>query len=99
MTLSELEAAIGWLERNRLCEHLNLLEGDLAMPGRSASVANGNRRSAGKRRRGGNARMAEGRTRASPIAFWTARTVSVTSPANKSVSRYGFSRPLDVRLG
>jgi hypothetical protein len=28
MTLSELEAAIGWLERNRLCEHLNLLEGD-----------------------------------------------------------------------
>src|SRR3954471_17920641 len=28
MTLSELEAAIGWLERNRLCEHLHLLEGD-----------------------------------------------------------------------
>jgi superfamily II DNA or RNA helicase len=28
MTLSELEAAIGWLERNRLCEHLELLEGD-----------------------------------------------------------------------
>jgi hypothetical protein len=28
MTLSELEAAIGWLERNRLCEHLDLLEGD-----------------------------------------------------------------------
>lgn len=28
MTLSELEAAIGWLERNRLCDHLDLLEGD-----------------------------------------------------------------------
>jgi superfamily II DNA or RNA helicase len=28
MTLSELEAAIGWLERNRLSEHLELLEGD-----------------------------------------------------------------------
>ena len=28
MTLAELEAAIGWLERNRLCEHLDLLEGD-----------------------------------------------------------------------
>jgi len=28
MTLSELEAAIGWLERNRLCEHLSLLEDD-----------------------------------------------------------------------
>ena len=28
MTLSELEAAIGWLERNRLSEHLHLLEGD-----------------------------------------------------------------------
>jgi superfamily II DNA or RNA helicase len=28
MTLAELEAAIGWLERNRLREHLHLLEGD-----------------------------------------------------------------------
>ena len=28
MTLSEPDAAIGWLERNRLCEHLNLLEDD-----------------------------------------------------------------------
>lgn len=28
MTLSELEAAIGWLERNRLAEHLSLLDGD-----------------------------------------------------------------------
>src|SRR3954453_15113109 len=28
MTLSELEAAIGWLERNRLSEHLQLLDGD-----------------------------------------------------------------------
>jgi hypothetical protein len=28
MTLPELEAAIGWLERNRLSEHLALLEGD-----------------------------------------------------------------------
>jgi superfamily II DNA or RNA helicase len=28
MTVSELEAAIGWLERNRLSEHLELLEGD-----------------------------------------------------------------------
>ena len=28
MTLAELEAAIGWLERNRLADHLHLLEGD-----------------------------------------------------------------------
>jgi hypothetical protein len=28
MTLAELEAAIGWLERNRLSDHLYLLEGD-----------------------------------------------------------------------
>jgi hypothetical protein len=28
MTLPELEAAIGWLERNRLSEHLALLDGD-----------------------------------------------------------------------
>ena len=28
MTLAELEAAIGWLERNRLAEHLHLLDGD-----------------------------------------------------------------------
>ena len=28
MTLSELEAAIGWLERNRLSDHLHLLDGD-----------------------------------------------------------------------
>ena len=28
MTLAELEAAIGWLERNRLAEHLQLLDGD-----------------------------------------------------------------------
>ena len=28
MTLSELEAAVGWLERNRVSEHLHLLEGD-----------------------------------------------------------------------
>ncbi len=28
MTLSELEATIGWLERNRLSEHLHLLEDD-----------------------------------------------------------------------
>ena len=28
MTLPELEAAIGWLERNRLSEHLHLLDGD-----------------------------------------------------------------------
>ena len=28
MTLSELEAAASWLERNRLAEHLHLLEGD-----------------------------------------------------------------------
>ena len=27
-TLAELEAAIGWLERNRLCEHLHLLRDD-----------------------------------------------------------------------
>ena len=28
MTLAELEAAIGWLERNRLAEHLHLLDDD-----------------------------------------------------------------------
>ena len=28
MTLAELEAAIGWLERNRLAEHLSVLDGD-----------------------------------------------------------------------
>lgn len=28
MTLEELEAAIGWMERNRLGDHLHLLEGD-----------------------------------------------------------------------
>ena len=28
MTMAELEAAIGWLERNRLAEHLHLLDGD-----------------------------------------------------------------------
>jgi len=28
MTLAELEAALGWLERNRLGEHLHLIEGD-----------------------------------------------------------------------
>jgi superfamily II DNA or RNA helicase len=28
MTLQELEAAVSWLERNRLADHVNLLEGD-----------------------------------------------------------------------
>ncbi|WP_336490271.1 DEAD/DEAH box helicase [Methylobacterium nigriterrae] len=28
MTLAELEAALSWLERNRLCDHLHLLDGD-----------------------------------------------------------------------
>jgi hypothetical protein len=28
MTLAELEAALTWLERNRLCDHLHHLEGD-----------------------------------------------------------------------
>ena len=28
MTVAELEAAVGWLERNRLADHLHLLEGD-----------------------------------------------------------------------
>ncbi|MBS0641365.1 MAG: restriction endonuclease subunit R, partial [Proteobacteria bacterium] len=28
MTLAELEAAAGWLERNRLADHAHLLEGD-----------------------------------------------------------------------
>ena len=28
MSLAELEAASGWLERNRLAEHLHLLEDD-----------------------------------------------------------------------
>ena len=28
MTLADLEAAAGWLERNRLSEHLHLLDGD-----------------------------------------------------------------------
>ena len=29
MTLAELEAAVSWLERNRLSDHLHLLEGDM----------------------------------------------------------------------
>ena len=29
MTLAELEAAVSWLERNRLSEHLHLLDGDM----------------------------------------------------------------------
>jgi len=28
MTLAELEAAVGWMERNRLADHLHLLDGD-----------------------------------------------------------------------
>lgn len=28
MTISELEASLGWLERHRLADHINLLEGD-----------------------------------------------------------------------
>jgi hypothetical protein len=28
MTLAELDAAVGWLERNRLSEHMHLLDGD-----------------------------------------------------------------------
>jgi hypothetical protein len=28
MTLAELEAAVAWLERNRLSDHLHVLEGD-----------------------------------------------------------------------
>ena len=28
MTLAELEAALAWLERNRLADHLHVLEGD-----------------------------------------------------------------------
>ena len=28
MTLAELEAAVGWLERNRLADHLHLLDDD-----------------------------------------------------------------------
>ncbi len=29
MTLAELEAAVSWLERNRLSDHLHLLDGDM----------------------------------------------------------------------
>jgi hypothetical protein len=32
MTLAELEAAAGWLERNRLSEHLHLLDEDARYP-------------------------------------------------------------------
>jgi hypothetical protein len=45
MTLAELEAALAWLERNRLVDHLHVLEGDaryawtVAARRRSASVA------------------------------------------------------------
>ena len=28
MTISELEASLGWLERHRLADHVELLEGD-----------------------------------------------------------------------
>jgi hypothetical protein len=45
MTLAELEAALAWLERNRLVDHLHVLEGDaryawtVAARRRSASAA------------------------------------------------------------
>ncbi len=29
MTLAELEAAVSWLERNRLSDHLHMLDGDM----------------------------------------------------------------------
>lgn len=29
MTLAELEAAVSWFERNRLSDHLHLLDGDM----------------------------------------------------------------------
>ena len=29
MTLAELEAAVSWLERNRVSDHLHLLDGDM----------------------------------------------------------------------
>lgn len=38
MTLAELEAAIGWMERNRLADHLHTLDGDPATPCPPASV-------------------------------------------------------------
>jgi hypothetical protein len=54
MTLSELEAALAWLERNRLFDHLSLLEGD----SRYAWMA-------AKRRRGGWNRLHAARSQAS----------------------------------
>ena len=46
MTLSELEAAIGWLERNRLLTACTCWRAIPATPGRPASAASGSRRSA-----------------------------------------------------
>ena len=36
MTLAELEAALAWLERNRLLDHLHVLEGDARYAGTAA---------------------------------------------------------------
>ena len=37
MSLAELEATVAWLERNRLSDHLHLLEGDAKYAGPPAS--------------------------------------------------------------
>ncbi|WP_207539566.1 DEAD/DEAH box helicase [Sabulicella rubraurantiaca] len=44
MTLAELEATVGWLERNRLAEHLHLVEGDPRYAHRARRVNEAERR-------------------------------------------------------
>jgi hypothetical protein len=44
MNLAELEAALGWLERHRLVDHLRLLEGDARYAHGARRVATGEQR-------------------------------------------------------
>jgi hypothetical protein len=44
MNLAELEAALGWLERHRLADHLQLLEGDARYAHGARRVATGEQR-------------------------------------------------------
>ena len=44
MNLAELEAALGWLERHRLVDHLHLLEGDARYAHAARRVGLGERR-------------------------------------------------------
>ena len=50
MKLAELEAALGWLERHRLVDHLHLLEGDARYAHAARRVGLGERRRLALRR-------------------------------------------------